>query len=86
MMPDIILMVIQMPVMDGIEATRKIKNTPKVTHIPIVALTALAMPGDRDRCIAAGAVEYLSKPISLVTLHKHIQKIVHEHSYVEHNH
>ena len=67
---------IQMPVMDGIEATKIIKNTPEISHIPVVALTALAMQGDRSRCIAAGAVEYLSKPISLENLHKQIQIIV----------
>lgn len=67
-MPDIILMDIQMPVVDGLEATRKIKADETLSAIPIIALTALAMRGDRERCIEAGADAYLSKPVSLKKL------------------
>jgi len=65
--PDLILMDIQMPEMDGLEAIRRIRAeaVDSVATVPIVALTALAMPGDRERCLKAGANAYLSKPISL---------------------
>jgi PAS domain S-box-containing protein len=70
--PSLILMDIQMPKMDGIEATKRIKENPDLTHIPIFALTALAMPGDEQRCLDAGMDAYFSKPVSLKTLHQKI--------------
>jgi CheY-like chemotaxis protein len=66
--PAVILMDIQMPVMDGLTAMAEIRKDARLQSIPIVALTALAMPGDRERCIAAGATEYLTKPVSLKAL------------------
>ncbi len=66
--PDVILMDVQMPEMDGLEATRCIRQDADIASIPIIALTALAMEGDRDRCLAAGANEYISKPVSLKQL------------------
>lgn len=66
--PDVILMDIQMPMMDGLEAIRQLRADPGFRSVPIVALTALTMPGDRERCLATGASEYLSKPVSLKEL------------------
>ena len=74
--PDIILMDIQMPVMDGIEATRQIRLDPNLVNIPIIAMTALAMSGDRDRCLNAGANEYVSKPLKLKQLVTTIQNLL----------
>ena len=74
--PDIILMDIQMPNMNGIEAMENIQKDATLSKIPIVALTALAMPGDRERCLAAGALDYLSKPVSLKALNAVIEKFL----------
>jgi len=72
--PDLILMDVQMPDIDGLETTRQIRTQAKLADTPIIAITALAMPGDRERCLAAGMNDYLSKPISLKRLAGVIQR------------
>ncbi|MEA5622237.1 response regulator [Nostoc sp. UHCC 0251] len=74
--PDLIVMDIQMPRMDGLEAIRLIRDDREFVNIPIIALTALAMPGDRETCLAAGANQYLTKPIKLKQLVAIIQQLL----------
>lgn len=74
--PDLILMDMSLPVMDGWEATRQIKADPVVRHIPIIALTAHAIAGDRERCLAAGCDEYESKPVKFPRLLEKIETIL----------
>lgn len=62
--PDVILMDIQLPGMDGLEATRRLKENASTAKIPILAITAHAMRGDEERILAAGCEGYISKPIN----------------------
>ena len=74
--PDIIIMDIQMPDMNGLQAISLIRADASIAAIPIIALTALAMAGDRERCLAAGANEYLAKPIKFRQLNNVIQRVL----------
>lgn len=77
-LPDLILMDISLPGIDGVEATQRIKAFDGTTKIPIIALTANAMRGDRERFIAAGCDDYLPKPISTAELIEMIHKFMNQ--------
>jgi two-component system, cell cycle response regulator DivK len=74
--PALILMDIQLPGMDGLELTRRLKADPKTSHIIIVALTAYAMKGDEERARAAGCDDYIAKPIDVQGLPKKVGELL----------
>ena len=74
--PDLILMDMSLPVIDGWEATRRIKADPQTASIPVIALTAHAMTGDRERALAAGCDDYDTKPIEFNRLLEKIEALL----------
>lgn len=74
--PDLIIMDIQLPVMDGLEATRILKADPGTRRIPIIALTGLAMLGDKEKVLQAGCDDYFSKPIRIHALLEKIKDFI----------
>ena len=78
--PALILLDIQLPVMNGYEVARELKKNPALETIPIVAVTSYAMPGDREKAMAAGCTGYIEKPINPETFIKDFQKYLPDHS------
>ncbi len=74
--PDLILMDINLPDIDGLETTRRIKALPDLSHIPIVALTGHVMSEHRELCLAAGCDDYISKPVDLILLVDTIARLI----------
>ncbi|MBL8119410.1 MAG: response regulator [Anaerolineae bacterium] len=74
--PDLILMDLSLPVMDGWTASSQIKADASIRHIPIIALTAHAMAGDRERALEAGCDDYVSKPINMAELSVKMSKLL----------
>jgi len=75
-LPDLILMDLSLPGIDGWTAARELKNDPKTSHIPLMALTAHTLPGDRKRAMESGFDGYISKPIDVVNFGDTISKIL----------
>lgn len=74
--PDLILMDLRLPVLDGWEATRRIKAQPETRHIPIIALTAHAMTGDREKALAAGCDDFDTKPVEMPRLLEKVRALL----------
>ncbi len=74
--PDLIIMDLQMPVMNGYDAIRILKNDPETKHIKILAVTSFAMAGDREKALGTGADEYISKPINTRELPKIVNSVL----------
>jgi CheY-like chemotaxis protein len=74
--PDLILMDLRLPVLDGWEAARRLKAMPETRSIPIIALSAHAMAGDRERALAAGCEDYDTKPVDFARLRAKIQALL----------
>lgn len=78
--PDLIVMDMAMPKMDGFQAASEIRKNPKTQDIPILAATAKAMTGDREKCLAAGCDAYLAKPFTYKELGSHIDALLKQKS------
>ena len=74
--PDVILMDLSLPEMDGWEAARRIRTDPKTASIPLIAVTAHVLPGDRERALDAGCNDYIAKPIDLIELVEAVNRVL----------
>jgi CheY-like chemotaxis protein len=74
--PDLILLDLQMPALDGFGALEQLRADPRFADLPIVALTASAMQGDREKALAAGFTSYLSKPVTLTALRAELARLL----------
>ena len=77
--PDLILMDLSLPVLDGWEATRRLKGAPETRDIPVIALTAHAMAGDREKALEAGCEDFDTKPVDFPRLRAKIQALLERH-------
>ncbi len=79
-LPHLILMDIMLPVMDGLDATRQIRQNPKASSIPIIAVTAMSAPKDKEDCFQSGCDDYLPKPFTLAQLRFSIERLLDQNS------
>lgn len=75
--PELVLLDLQMPVRNGYEVLSELRQDPAYINLPVIALTASAMHGDRERALAAGFTGYLTKPVLLATLRSEVQRLLH---------
>lgn len=75
-LPDLILLDIQLPGMDGYAVAKALRKNPAIAHVPIIAVTSYAMPGDRERILASGCASYIEKPINPETFHLEISQFL----------
>ena len=83
--PDLIVMDLQMPAMDGYEAARRIRAIPELTAVPLVAVTSYAMAGDREKALACGFAGYIEKPISTETFVAEIEQFLPRRETIDEN-
>jgi two-component system, cell cycle response regulator DivK len=76
--PNLVLLDINLPDIDGLDVVKQLRTTPEIAHTPVIALTANAMHGDRERCLAAGCDAYLAKPIARQELYNMLNRFISE--------
>lgn len=74
--PDLVLMDLQIPARDGYDVIREVRKDPRLRNVPVLAVTASAMQGDRERVLAAGFTGYIAKPVSLVQLRREVNQLL----------